>query len=194
MFAIYIVKLKHFIYKTYKSWYNYNIKTNITRESGVFKFILRKKVLTMSKNKIIVIFIIIPVVGVWLFPVKRTINSNKFDINEYVQNNKVVILCNGVNTTGAKFVVTDSAGIDICPRYISDLTGNSPELYLKRHVDDNYDDVNFLCIGNFTENIGNLEDSYAFEVSEWYTVENIERRFNIIYYPSYGFNLFEIKY
>ena len=51
-----------------------------------------------------------------------------------------------------------------------------------------------MCIGNFTEDISNLEDSYAFEVSEWYTVGNIERRFNIIYYPSYGFNLFEIKY
>lgn len=103
-------------------------QTDITRNSGVFKFILRKKVLTMSKNKIIVIFIIILVVGVWLFPVKRTINSNKFDINEYVQNNRGVILCNGVNTTGAEFVVTDSVGIDIYPRYISDLTGNSPEL------------------------------------------------------------------
>ncbi len=148
----------------------------------------------MSKNKIIIVFVIILIVGIWLFPIKRTINANKFDINEYVQDNKVVILCHGVNTTDAKFITTDSAGINSCPRYIRELTGNSPELFLKRQVDDNYDDVNFLCVGNFTENINSLDESYTFEVSEWYTVGKIERSFNIMYYPTYGFNLFEMKY
>ena len=73
------------------------------------------------------------------------------------------------------------------------IEGNSPELFLNRQIDDNYDDVNFLFIGHFNDEITDLDKSCTFYVKKWYTVGNINRRFNLLWYPPYGFNVFEIN-
>lgn len=128
----------------------------------------------------------------WCIPVKRTINSN-FDINEYLNEGEAAVLCHGENSTDVQFVIEQTFGIEQSPKYIKRIEGNSPELFLSRQIDDNYDDVKFLFIGSFDKEIVDSEDSYVFYVNRWYTVGDIERRFNLLWYPKYGFNVFEIK-
>lgn len=127
----------------------------------------------------------------WVIPVKITINNN-FNIDDYLEDESVVLLCHGKNSTDVQFVVEQYSGIEQCPRYIKKLEGNSPELFLNRQIDDNYDDVNFLFIGHFNDEITDLDKSYTFYAKKWYTVGNIDRRFNLLWYPPYGFNIFEI--
>lgn len=145
----------------------------------------------MEKKKIIIIAFIFVFSIVWLFPVKLTISSNNFNINEY-SNNSVALLCHGENSTDVQFIVEQYAGITNCPIHIKELNGNSPELFLKRQIDDNYDAVRFLLVGYFDEEITDLNESYSFYVEEWYTVGKITRYFNVFWYPPYGFNIFEI--
>lgn len=147
------------------------------------------------KNIIKIIILVVVVFTIlWLLPVKKTINSSNFVINKFTIDNKVTILCNSVNSTDVEFVVLESAGIKNCPKYIKRLTGSVSNHFLKKQIDDNYDGTKFLFIGNFNEEIKSMDESYSFDVIEWHTVGKINRTSNIMPYPSYGFNVFEIQF
>ena len=123
---------------------------------------------------------------------KRTVDEDGFNISNYEKDGSVTLLCRGGNSTDVQFMVEGYAGTEQCPIHIKDLKGNSPEILLKRQIDDNYF-ADFLFIGHFTDEITDLDESYSFYVDEWYTVGPIERGFiDFILYPSYGFNIFEV--
>lgn len=146
----------------------------------------------MKKGVLICIVILILLIAIWAYPVKRTISFCQFNINDYALNGKTVLLCNSENSTDVQFCIKDSAGIERCPTYIKKLTGNTPEKKLKYPIDDFYE-TSFLLIGNFDEDITDLKESYVFHVDEWYTVGAIKRLMFVMWYPSYGFNVFELR-
>ena len=151
----------------------------------------------MKKIKNIVLLVIFCVFIIFVIacavPIKKTISYNKFDISNYSSKEYVTLLCYGANSTDIQFVIEEFSGVSQCPRYIKNLKGNTPENFLKRQIDDNYSRVKFLFIGNFAEEIKELDEPYSFYVNEWYTVGAIKRDFfDFVWHPSYGFNVFEV--
>ena len=142
-------------------------------------------------RRIIVIILLILLI-LWLLPIKKTLSEKNFE-KKYMVDETVAVLCVSENATDIQFRVLDSTGIEECPGYIKSLKGNTPENVLRHQIDDCYDEVQFLFIGHFDTEITDLRESYDFTVDEWYTVGKVRRSFNILPYPSYGFNIFEIK-
>lgn len=147
----------------------------------------------MIKSKIIVVSISLLVVFIftWLFPVKRAVKISEIDINKYIHQNKDIIVCHGTNSTDTKFIITENLGIKDCPQHIKCLTGKMPESFMRTQIDDYYDNTSFLLIGNFEGIIKDINESYVFHVDSWYPIEPIKRTSFIMWYPPYGFNIFE---
>ncbi len=129
----------------------------------------------------IVTFIII-----WCFPVKCSITYNMYKKLKSQNMDKDVIICQYATVPFRYWKVVESdfelKGED---EYIN-ILGNVPQRQLRKPVYV-YSHVKYVLIGTFDE------DSHSFKVEEWYPLGKIDRINELLPYPLWGLNIFEIK-
>lgn len=150
---------------------------------------MRKKILIACLSCIILF------VGIWFFPIFRSIDEENFDIMEYADDDNIAVICEIIDATDAYWYIIDSSDPN-CKSWSNrgfDVTGNVPSKILKYPM--YYYKSKFIFVGNFTENKKTqIGETRMFEVKKWYFLGDIDRGFVILPYPKRGPNFMEINW